>query len=380
MTLYDIVDRAALVLRDRLETDVGLCEPDLLKDETRSLVIRCRVDGQAVRAPASIIIKYFRDDTTLGYSDWASLQFLTELPTVHELTPRYLGGDVEGRLFLQEDLGEAKCLGDVLAEYDPKAAGAALRAVAQCMAHVQGACFGQEELFLMAREALPGAEAVGRHVEAERWLGHRDKMVRWLQATGCEAPDGLQHCLDEVSCVYAEPDPALLTFSHGDPAPSNNHIAEDRVRLLDFEYGTFRHVLYDLSAWSVLCPLPTAVLADMVQCFRGELGGTCPRMQDGNEFRQAWAALCIYRGFAMLTWISPDVLQQDRPWGDGGGWTCRRAVYAAMARVRDATASVARYRPVYETASRLVQALELRYGEFADAAAITPQWNAFSDA
>ena len=49
--------------------------------------------------------------------------------------------------------------------------------------------------------------------------------------------------------MFGEPGP-FLAFTHGDPAPTNNHVAGDEVRLLDFEYGGFRHALYDITAWS----------------------------------------------------------------------------------------------------------------------------------
>src|SRR5581483_11634345 len=107
-----------------------------------------------------------------------------------------------------------------------------------------------------------------------------------------------------------------LAFSHGDPAPSNNHIASSGVRLADFEYAGYRHALYDITAWAILCPLPWAWVNTMEQVFRRILGASpvWGTLVDGERYREAWAAMCAYRALAMVTWFSPDLLAQDAPW------------------------------------------------------------------
>ncbi len=101
------------------------------------------------------------------------------------------------------------------------------------------------------------------------------------------------------------------------PAPSNNHFTASQVRLLDFEYGAFRHVLYDLAAWKILCPLPENPLDEMTAVFRAELSGAYPAIADDSFFKSEWTAICAWRALAVLTWISPAVISDNRPWAEG---------------------------------------------------------------
>ncbi len=144
---------------------------------------------------------------------------------------------------------------------------AALKVLAACMARLVVGTVGREDIFERLRVGLPGFDGLGRHYEAARWLEGCGKAVQWADALGIPLPRGLDLACKHVAAVYAEPGP-YLAFSHGDPAPSNNHLSYDRVRLVDFEYAGYRHSLYDLTGWYVLCPLPDAWTSAMEQVFR----------------------------------------------------------------------------------------------------------------
>src|SRR5439155_24052257 len=92
-----------------------LDHPHLLKDGARCRVIRCRwtAPGQPVR---SVILKRVKEDVeALTFiAEWASLVFLTALPAARQIAPRFLAGDISGRFFAMEDLGDGRTLDDVL--------------------------------------------------------------------------------------------------------------------------------------------------------------------------------------------------------------------------------------------------------------------------
>jgi hypothetical protein len=378
LELTQLARQAAVVLSKRLNQAVTLVEPQLIKDKTRSVIVRCAVKSAAsiTSIPASVIIKQIRDNVALGFSDWASLAFLATVPAAHGLVPHFLGGDVAARFFIMADLGGLQNLEDILRGNDAPLALATLRSLAVQMAKLHATTLATEPAFEAVRNTLPGANGLGRQAEAKRWLQNQPKIVDWFQAVDCALPMDFKPCLQRIADYYAQPG-SFLCFTHGDPAPSNNHIANGQVRLVDFEYGGFRHALYDISGWNILCPLPLHSVQMMCHHFQQALAIACPAARDQSQYNQGWAMMCAFRALAILTWIAPDVLHTNRPWVDEH-WTGRHALVAAMTRLAEATNNVAELEPVYVAANRLTQALRQRWGEFENATDIATQWPAFA--
>ena len=134
-----------------------------------------------------------------GFSDWASVAFLSGLPEAQGIAPRFYGGDVAERFFLIEDLGEGTSLQDVLAGVDNVAARAALRTLATQMARLHAATFGKQELFEANRAGLPERDGLGCQWEARQWLENRRKILDWFKALGCAPPSGLEKCLKTIA-------------------------------------------------------------------------------------------------------------------------------------------------------------------------------------
>jgi len=351
----------SLLLRTSDGRTATLHDPRLVKDGIRCRVIRYQVTGDEP-ALGSVIVKQLKNwqHASNFFSDWASLSFLTHIPEARGIAPRFHDGEVDACHFAMEDLGGSRSLEDLLMGPDRPALHRALTALSIQNARLHAATVGREDQFDPIRRALPGSEGLGRHREAEKWLAGLKKIYDWFAAAGCPLPVGFEAAFSRIADLYAEPGP-FLCFTHGDPAPTNSHIADSEVRLLDFEYGGFRHALYDLTAWQVLCPLPAALVRQMSDCYRMELSKACRAAQDEERYNEAWAALCAYRAFAMLTWSPLSVLANNQPWV--GDWTMRQALLTALIRANQASCGLQSLQPIAAAAARLAKALQSRWPE-----------------
>jgi hypothetical protein len=371
--LARIAATAPTLLRASLGQELQVAEVQLLKDATRTVVARVAL---APGAPMpSVMVKVIRDDAVTGFSEWAALAFLSQHAQTQGLAPAFLGGDLAQRMFVMEDLGPGRTLHEVLTNGSAGEATRALAQLARQMARLHGLTLGTEGIFEAVRGSLPAGAGLGRVHEAAAWRVATIALEDWLAAIGRAAPSGLGAACAAVADAYAAPGP-WRSFSHGDPAPSNNHLAGDRVRLLDFEYGAVRHALYDLSAWNILCPLPAPAVALMQDAFRAELGAWLPEARDAAAFAAAWANLCTYRGLALLSWVAPAVLAADRPMV--GTWSARQAVLAAVSRTAAATATIPALAPITAATAQLRVALGARWPELGSPETLATNWAALT--
>jgi hypothetical protein len=366
--VWTLAREAEGILRGRQGQDVRLRDPSLIAQRDRSLVARCAVTGWD--GVGSVVIKRNEGDDARGFTDWASLQFLSTLAAAAGVAPQFYAGAVTERLVVMEDLGPSRSLADVLDTGDAITVVGVLRALAISMARLVEATAPHEGAYERLRSALPGAEGLGRQSEAMRWQGALGRVEHWADALGVRLPTSFGAACEHIASVYAEPG-IYLAFSHGDPAPSNNHLAGDRVSLVDFEYAGYRHALYDLTAWDTLCPLPTGWVAAMEHAFRRRLaaGPLGEPLAHVEGYREARATMCAYRALAMLTWFSPEILRQDRGWVSE--WTQREALISTTLRLRRTTAGVAVLEPLTELGGALAEAVQARWPELGDG---QPHW------
>ena len=370
---------AAATLRRALDLPVSLAAPCLVRQGGRSAVWRCRVRGgaQDAGAPPAVIVKTLAPGSPLGLTDLATLGFLGERAATAVLVPRLLGADLEAGVVVLEDLGDTGTLDTRLLADGPRAAANAQRAcvaLAAQYARLHAAGRGREEAFRDACERVPGALPEGRVVEVTRWLEGLQRVRAWLAAAGCPEPPGLREACAQVAATYATPG-AYLTLTHGDPAPTNAHVGRspEAVRLLDFEYAAYRHALYDLTAWDVLCPLPPPVVRAMRRRYRARLAPAVPVARDATAFRLAWGTMVTFRALAILSWISVQTVDRDASWV--GAWTRREAVLAALSRLEGATSGIEPLAPAAARASALGGRLRALWPEWgADDTA--PRWPA----
>src|SRR5690242_4985140 len=108
---------AEKLLAETFGSGIRLDAGDDLGGSNRSLVYRFHVLEGPENAPSSVIVKqahstanavYQPDSSTIPawtfFNDWASLQFLSQLPNDVKLSPQFYCGDRASGMFIMEDL------------------------------------------------------------------------------------------------------------------------------------------------------------------------------------------------------------------------------------------------------------------------------------
>ncbi len=317
--------------------------------EDRSHVWRCLVlAGAPAGAPASVIVKGVIVKGVEGYdardaawnspawrlfNDWAGGQFLSGLASHESLTPVFLGGDkTSGVIVLEdllEDLGAApngETLADVLLGNDATRAENGLVVLARTLGRVHAATAGRAADFARLRNRLapfdrPDATYLGLPVgDALRTLPEAFAAAPF----GLAPPPGLDAEIARITGTLQNPGP-FLVYTHGDPCPANAYLSADgRLRLLDWEFGAFRHALLDgvygrvpFATCSFLGRLPAALPARMEAAYRTELARCgVPEAGDDTIFFHAAACACAFWTLAYWpAWHLSEVVAHDVQWG-----------------------------------------------------------------
>jgi hypothetical protein len=311
MDLERLLADGARALSRAWSRPVLLTQPQVLKMESRSHVVRARVRGGDV---PSVILKHFRDEPVCGLDDWAGAEFLTLRGL--RVSPRFLAGDFDSRLFLLEDLGTAPSLEDVLRGTDARAATASLLAVARLTGQLHARTRGfQAEYDLVRHTVQPRHERV-RIENARYLLDHGARLRRWLSTVGAEEAPGTQGDLETLARALASPGP-FLAFTHGDMAPSNTLFTAEGPFLLDFEYAGMRHALHDALMWLLVVPLPEDVISRADSAYRAALMQGCEEARSDAAYTRARATLAAARTVNLLQWIAPKALEVEREWAPG---------------------------------------------------------------
>lgn len=327
--------------------------PELLKTESRSVVVRAQVRGGPV---AGVILKHFRDDPVCGLDDWAGAEFLTRRGL--ELGPRFLAGDLESRLFVLEDLGRGPTLEALLRGDDARAAFGGLMTTARLAGQLHARTLGTQAEYELVRQALPPRHQRVRLENARFLLEHEGRLTRWLAAVGAEAAPGLHEDLEAVARTLADPGP-FLAFTHGDLAPSNVLLTPGGPRLIDFEYAGMRHALYDALMWLVTVPFPDELVARADITYRITLSARCEAAQEDSQWARARATVALARTVNLFQWLHPRVLEEDREWAPG--LSERAALLHHLARCRALLATAEGFPGLARTLETLESRLRERW-------------------
>ncbi|MCK4257928.1 MAG: hypothetical protein KAX49_03065 [Halanaerobiales bacterium] len=272
-----------------------------------------------------------------------------------------------------EDLGSPKTLEDILNGTSIDLAEEYFIDLAKKTAQLNLITMNKEDEFIKIRDIYLKDNDFGRLFEAERWHKGLEKFYQWFEKIKCKVSEGTEICLNNINETYKDPD-VFLSFTHGDMAPSNNHIKDNQIFLLDFEYGGYRHALYDITCWNILCPLPEFLVEKIKYHYKNELLNDVKA--DDETFDKTWNYLCAWRALAMISWFPLEVLEKNRPWVDD--WSMREAMLSTLNRLGKVCNNSKELDSLAQSVFILKQELSNRWG-ISTAENLLPKWPVFQE-
>jgi hypothetical protein len=378
----EVAERAMPCLRQTFGPATRVASASLVRTGGRNLVVRCSLEPSG----QSVIVKALLPEHDLGLVDWTCLDFLGTLPSASGIAPNILAGDPAQRLFIMEDLGPGPTFDDLLRDGPSDTVKRTATHIGDTTARLHIATLGHETAF----EALTaGPHFHHRSTEADRWLAATTRTLDWLKALDQPPPTGFQSMVQQIAGTYRTPGP-WLALTNGDPAPTNVFTGPDHdqhqhqaqrpnqptrqshdpmqpsptIRLLDFEYGAYRHALYDVTAWWALCPLAQDVEHPLCDAYRRTLATGIPEARDPTTFHTAWATLVTYRCLALLSWIPLSAMQHNHP--RVGTWTTHECLIVTAERLHAAAQGVPGLEPAAEAGAALARAFRTRWPQYGE--------------
>ncbi len=308
------VELAEAVLAHTFRGPVRLDEGETPRGGSgRANVLRCKVLEAPANTPPSVIVKRvnighgetYDPGASEGpairlFSEWASLEFLSQLDTDTPLAPRFYGGNRDVGLIVMEDLGHGSSLVQPLTGDKRPDAIEALEIFFRSLGRLNAQTCGHQALYQEIRSRLGASEPLSRpSLRAEQ-----HKLETLLKAV-CDRVDvpldaGAHADITRVAMLDVKPEP-FLAFSQSDTCPDNCIRQDGWVRFIDFEWGWFRNALSDgararsnfASCWCVN-RLPDDVIRHCEAIYRAELVKGCPAAADDALFNKALVMACAY--------------------------------------------------------------------------------------
>jgi hypothetical protein len=272
-------------------------------------VVRCHLADPAPGLPASVIVKWLRDDPT-GFrtdprqvcTERAALEFLAELR--FRLVPRVLTSDLAAGILVLEDLAPRVPLAGLLRDGGVTQSTGRLMAFARSTGQLAAITRWNADVYYARRTALgpfdPG--------EGERVLGHRwNDTAQHMDALGLTMNGATGRDLASVVAELANPGP-FLAFTNGDTG-TNNFLVDERSgagegRIIDFEFAGYRHAL-TAASWIHMPGAMWITVTDPVNDaleshYREELSRAVPEATDDQRFGFAMAAACAVEALSRL--------------------------------------------------------------------------------
>lgn len=237
--------------------------------------------------------------------DWAGHLFLSAACGQECGVPELIAGDLARGCLILEDLHGLPDLETILSGPDPHRATEALLAYSETLAHMHGLSAPLCSWFEDINRCLGNQHPQQRFFESVDLTDPHEKVTVQLQNVVSNLNlDLSDHCRREIAFI-AETlrSPLRACYCHGDPSSLNCLLAGQKARLIDFEFGGFRHPLTDLAyiysghpTGRVQGQVPLEVLQQMETAYRVQLG-EYGRILNYDRYNAEFACAC---GFWML--------------------------------------------------------------------------------
>jgi len=329
----ELFGRAEALLADAWGGAVRLGGFDTLSEPRgRNLVLRCAIRRAPAGVPSTVILKrarqrnYDPDDPTsrpaVGlFRDWAGLKFLDSFRDEQLACAKFYGGDREAGFFVMEDLRDTIDLDHLLTRCSADEARQGLRLLAAALGRMHAVTIQHAERYQQIRDALGPGDSAHRHRLAKHARDYVPYLAERCEALQVKLAPGYEADIEAIAAAMADPG-EFLAFTHCDACPDNCRIADDRLRLIDFEFASYRHALLDgvygwirfPTCWCVR-DLPQSVVWEMEQVYRRELAERCPAAEDDALYFRAVAEACGYWLLENMAQLFDRALKYETPKG-----------------------------------------------------------------
>lgn len=191
--------------------------------------------------------------------------------------------------------------------------------MARALGKMHALTIGKEAVYDNIRNRLgPRDKPPSMTSEWRQLVGKLDKVCERI---GVKPHRGTKTDMKTVAAFIAAPGP-FLAYTHGDPHPMNALPVGDERKLLDFEFGKFRHALTEgiygrlcFPSWDHINRLPDDVVQKMETAYRAELVEGCPEAKDDTVFYRAIVEACAYWAIQSRLNFIEEVWEEDDKWG-----------------------------------------------------------------
>ncbi|MFD1813933.1 phosphotransferase family protein [Rhodococcus gannanensis] len=305
----DVVAAAERLLERRTGAPVTLVDPVDLGGSGRTVVLRVRCAENPFSLPRTLVIKQVREPSQAagarsvaltagafpdgapgGGADTAflreavSYQFATALATESRPGPSLIAYDLDARLIVLTDLGDATPIARLLVQQDKAAVTNSLMALAQSMGRMHAATVGREEDFSALLRRSGVAES-GNVVSAEVTSSIPRLRTMLTQEIGVTPGPEVAEAAERGVALFSGG--RHRAFSPSDLCPDNIIVNDEGVRFLDYEWGGFRDatldIAYALSSFpGCLCSYDLSIerALAMIEAWRAEVVGIWPALGD----------------------------------------------------------------------------------------------------
>lgn len=320
----EIIATAVAVLNHRYGGQQQLTDPEELSGTGATTVLRLRVANNPVFPHRSVVVKYSPEsndevDDAAFLREVVAYQFTTSLSEDVRPGPVLLGYDIERRVLILSDAGNAETFADLLEQSDDEARVRLLRNLGTSLGKMHAGTAGAETSFniLLARmvRSIEGAREI--QIQREAMLENRiQEGLDIVREMGVAVPADVAAVAETVQVRMLHG--GSRAFTPFDLSP-DNIIFSERAQFLDYEWAGFRDVIADIAG--VIAGFPQYVSARpisedetkvFVDAWVAEVGGVWPSVLNHDTLQARITAALV--GWAFF---SASLLEYTRVADDG---------------------------------------------------------------
>jgi hypothetical protein len=362
-----LLEAASAHLSRRIGAAVRLTWQERIPDYAH--VLRCSVEApDSAALPATIILKIPQRASRLArlMNDAAGLDFLNRMADgTPRICPRFFGADPVGGFMLSEDLGSETLLTVLMADRTGArgVAEAALMSLACTLADVACSTRNQMAEYDSLRASYGEREP---HMNFD-CAGHLSRsygeVIRCLASLDFHPPSEFGQDYAD-SCSPLTPPTPFFAYTNFDSSPNNTAWSRDagRVRIFDFDHGTYRMALLDgaclrmMQTYPDVYALPADLAASLEAAYRARLLPAFPEAGDDSLWDRATATAHAFWTLYFVIGYLPPILSGSL--GEDFLWP-KRQILKVLREFGRADGALRSIRAVTE---RLEVALTARWG------------------